>query len=319
MVVLVTGAAGFIGSNLAESLLAAGTGVRGIDALTANYPSNQKRRNMSAFADSELFDFHASDLASDDLAPLLNGVDAVVHLAGQPGVRTSWGDDFDAYVRNNVHATRRLLDVMTGLPTPPALVYCSTSAVYGNAVTFPVTESALPHPISPYGVSKLAAEQLCHAYAARFGFPLTTLRLFSVFGPRQRPDMALERLIRCALTGRPFPLVGDLGHVRDATFVGDVVDAIVLALLRTNEEPAVFNVAGGTLVTLDAMISEVESLVGASIPIERVGEPLGDAVRTEADTSLARAVLRWRPATTLHDGVARQIAWTQSLIRAGLS
>src|ERR1700722_16833783 len=224
MNVVVTGAAGFIGSHLCEALCASGVQVLGIDCLTDYYDPIEKQRNLGDMAHLPGFSFAEVDLRSGDLRSLLDGATVVFHQAGQPGVRMSWGAGFSDYCEHNVKATQRLLEAAKAVATP-RLVYASSSSVYGNATSYPTKETDLPHPNSPYGVTKLAAEHLCALYAANWALPTVSLRYFTVYGPRQRPDMAIRRLADCAGTGRPYAPFGDVGQVGDFSFLSGVVRA----------------------------------------------------------------------------------------------
>src|SRR3954451_8371562 len=256
MVVLVTGAAGFIGSHLTEALLAQGESVRAVDALTSYYDVATKLRNLAAAQHHPGLDFVHADLCEDDLDALLDGVDVVYHLAGQPGVRRSWSAGFPAYVRANVLATQRLLEAVRRHPVR-RFVYSSSSSVYGNAAAYPTSETDVPQPHSPYGVTKLAGEHLCGLYAANWGLPTVSLRYFTVYGPRQRPDMGIYRFIDAALTGCDVPLYGDGSQVRDFTFVADAVRANVLAAQSAAAPGTVCNIAGGSSVTVDEVLALV--------------------------------------------------------------
>ncbi|MGH9280615.1 MAG: NAD-dependent epimerase/dehydratase family protein, partial [Acidimicrobiales bacterium] len=307
MTVLVTGAAGFIGSTLCEKLLATGWSVRALDAFTENYDARQKHANLAGVLDHPNFTLLQADLVTDPLKGVLDGVDAVVHLAAEPGVSPSWGPGFGRYVERNVHATQRLLDACA----PVALrrfVFASSSSVYGDGVTGPVPESTMPRPASPYGVTKLAAEHLVGAYAAR-GLPAVSLRYFSVYGPRQRPDMALHRFIEAALDQCPLTVYGDGSQVRDLTHVADAVAATMAALTADLDAGAVLNIAGGTPASVGDLVALVGRSLGGIVEIEhRPGRP-GDVARTEGSLEAAGRLLRWQPAVGLAEGVARQVEW----------
>lgn len=309
---LVTGAAGFIGSHVAERLLADGHEVRAVDALVPYYDVERKRAHLEllAAAGAEVL---VRDVA-DDPAGLAAGCELVVHLAAQPGVRASWSE-FDAYEQHNVVATHRLLEALRVSP-PRRLVLASTSSVYGDAEAFPTVETALPLPRSPYGVTKLAAEHLATVYARVFGLPVVALRYFSVYGPRQRPDMAMHRLLEAALGGPAFPRYGDGSQVREFTYVGDVVEATVQALVQDVAPGTVLNVAGGESAALRDVIERVEALVGSAVPIEQRPVAPGDVLRTAGSTERIAQVLGWAPRTPLDEGLAAQLAWHRSL-RAG--
>jgi UDP-glucuronate 4-epimerase len=312
--VLVTGAAGFIGSHLAERLATAGHPVEGVDCLTDYYDIGLKRANLEAI---EAAGCHvtAADLATADLLPLLSGIDVVFHLAGQPGIRASWGTGFESYVRHNVVATQRLLEACRSADIR-RLVFASSSSVYGNAPKYPTSENDLPQPHSPYGVTKLAAELLCLAYERNFALPTVLLRYFSVYGPRQRPDMGVHRLIDAALTGRTFPLYGDGRQVRDMTYVEDVVRATLLAAAVDLPAGTVINVAGGAATSMIDLIGAVERIAGSSVPMARHPDAPGDVAETGGSTELAHAALGWRPQTSLLEGLALQIAWHRDRLRA---
>ena len=308
---LVTGAAGFIGSQLAEALCDAGHDVVGVDAFTPYYDRAQKDANLAGLRDRSGFRLLDADLRDADLDVLLDGVDVVYHQAAQPGVRLSWSDGFATYDSCNVLATQRLLEASLHAGVQ-RFVYASSSSVYGNADHYPVTETELPKPHSPYGVTKLAAEHLCGLYAANHGLSTVALRYFTVYGPRQRPDMAFHKLIEAALDQEPFPLYGDGSHVRDFTYVGDVVRANVLAGDADTAPGTVVNICAGGSTVMRDVIHAVGDAVGAPVPVERHPEQPGDVQRTGGSNDAARALLRWEPRTTLADGIAAQVAWHRS-------
>jgi nucleoside-diphosphate-sugar epimerase len=311
-IALVTGAAGFIGSHLCEHLLDAGDEVRGIDSFTGYYERSRKEENISALLARRRFTFVEGDVAVTPLASLIEGADVVYHLAGQPGVRSSWGSDFAAYVHNNVVATQRLLEACRLRP-PAKLVYASSSSVYGDAASHPTPESTRPRPVSPYGVSKLAGEQLCEAYSATYSLPVASLRLFTVYGPRQRPDMAFSRLVDCALTGETFTLYGDGRQTRDATFVGDVVTAMRQAAM--SEWLGVANIGGGLQLSMNEVVEMVSALCG-SVAVERRPTQAGDVRHTSADIGVASEYFGYRPRTTLAEGLQAMIDWALSARRS---
>jgi nucleoside-diphosphate-sugar epimerase len=308
MVALVTGAAGFIGSHLCERLVADGAEVRAIDAFTDYYPRELKEANVAPLLDDEHFAFVEADLADVSLAPLLDGVETVYHLAGQPGVRSSWGSDFATYVKRNVLVTARLLESCRVHP-PGKLVFASSSSVYGNAESYPTSELARPQPVSPYGVTKLAAEHLCEVYRVNFGLPTASLRLFSVYGPRQRPDMAFSRLVHNAIRGGVFELYGDGEQTRDCTFVGDVVTAMRDA--AASDWVGVANIGGGHQVSMNEVISRLSSICG-EVDVLRAPPATGDARHTCADTRAAAAGFGYRPRTTLEEGLEAMIEWERA-------
>jgi nucleoside-diphosphate-sugar epimerase len=305
MTVLVTGAAGFVGSHLCEHLLADGADVRGVDCYTDYYARERKWQNVEPLLTHPRFAFNESDLLDVDLGELLDGVEVVYHLAGQPGVRPSWGRDFGHYVRQNIAVTQRLLEAVRQLPIRK-VVYASSSSVYGDAERLPTCESMRPVPVSPYGVTKLAAEHLCELYRSNFGVPTVSLRLFTVYGPRQRPDMAFLRLVEAALAGRPFELYGDGSQTRDFTFVADVVNAFHAAAL--GDWCGVANVGGGSRTSMKEALAIVEALCG---PVDVVWRPKqsGDVRHTAADTRVAAEAFGYAPRTSITEGLEAMVAW----------
>jgi nucleoside-diphosphate-sugar epimerase len=304
-VALVTGAAGFIGCRLCEHLLANGDEVIGVDAFTDYYARHKKERNLLQLRGRAGFTFIEGDLNDIATPALLDGVRFVFHLAGQPGVRASWGVDFDRYLRHNVLATQRLLEACRDHPLSK-FVYASSSSVYGEAGGAPLMESALPRPISPYGVTKLAGEQLCHTYQAAFSVPTVALRLFSVYGPCQRPDMAFARLVACAVHGGTFEIFGDGEQTRDWTFVHDVVNAMRAA--AESEWQGVANIGGGCQVSMNDVVELLADLRGR-VNIVRRPSSRGDVRHTAADISRARAAFGYMPTTMLRDGLRAMVEW----------
>ena len=314
--VVVTGAAGFIGSHLAEALLDQGREVVGIDAFTGLVPTVEKWANLSRLLDRPGFELHRVDLATVDIRPLLDGAAAVLHQAAQPGVRTSFGQGFADYLHNNVLATQRLLEACVRAEVP-RLVFASSSSVYGDAPTYPTTEESRTRPLSPYGVTKLAAEQLCQAYARPNLSEMTVavLRYFTVYGPRQRPDMAFRRFIEAALAGRPIVVYGDGGQTRDFTYVDDVVRANLLAMTAPVEDEAV-NIGGGRRVSLLEALEVIGAATGRRLRIDRRPPRPGDVRHTGADGTRAEALLGYRPKIDLATGLAAQMAWVSRRQRA---
>ncbi|MGH9184415.1 MAG: NAD-dependent epimerase/dehydratase family protein [Acidimicrobiales bacterium] len=313
---VVTGAAGFVGSHLTEALLAAGHRVVGIDAFTPYYDPAIKRSNLAGAIEHPSFRLVDTDLRSTAptaLADLVDGTDVVFHLAAQPGVRSSWSR-FDDYQSHNVVGTHRLLEACRAGQTGPArVVVASSSSVYGNAPAFPTRETTPPRPHSPYGVTKLAAEHLSHAYAANWGIPTVVLRYFTVYGPRQRPDMAFHRLFEAARGGRPFELYGDGSQVRDFTYVDDAVAATLLGATASIEPGTVVNIAGGSAAAVAEVVRLAGVAAGRPVPVTHRPAQPGDVTRTGASIERAQSVLGWRPAVDLRDGLARQAAWHRSL------
>ena len=309
MKAVVTGCAGFIGSHLAEALLLAGSAVTGIDSLSDNYSRQAKVRNLEQLREWDLFEWSELDLARDDLDGYLEA-DAVFHLAGEPGVRTSWGPRFEVYERNNVLATQRLLE---GLKSQPAtrFVFASSSSVYGQAERLPTPESTTPRPVSPYGVTKLSAEHLCHLYQQTFGMDTVVLRYFSVYGPRQRPDMAFHRFCRAALENQPITIFGDGRQTRDFTFISDVVAATTAAARASPASGQTYNVGGGDETSLMNAVEIIGELAGRALDVRRGATESGDVRSTGADTARAQADLAFRPSTALIDGLAEEFQWMQ--------
>jgi len=307
MKALVTGSAGFIGSHLSEALLARGAEVVGIDCFTDYYAREIKERNLAPLRRDPRCQLVEAALQDAPLDRLLEGVTHVFHLAAQAGVRMSWGADFPAYTTHNVDATQRLLEAVKDRPLE-RLVYASSSSVYGDLAEIPMREDARLQPVSPYGVTKLAAEHLCYLYAVNYGVPAVSLRYFTVYGPRQRPDMGFHRFIRAALTGRPISLYGDGGQTRDFTFIADAVAATMAAGDR-GRAGAVYNIGGGSRVSIAQVLEEIGRLTGRPLDVRREPEQKGDMRDTFADTSRARADLGFLPSHTLSEGLAAEIAW----------
>jgi UDP-glucuronate 4-epimerase len=301
--VLVTGAAGFIGSHLCDALLARGDTVLGIDSFTEYYSTARKRANLAAALANGL-EFRRLDLTSDPLVRLVEGIDVVYHMAAQPGVRSSWGEDFDTYARRNVVATQRLLEA-TLRAGVARFVFASSSSVYGNVGASPARESDRPAPVSPYGLTKVACEELLGVYRRVHGLSAVALRYFTAYGPRQRPEMAFASFIRAVLLGRPLGVLGDGMQSRDFTFVADVV-AATIAAAELGTEP-VYNISGGTNLTLLEAIAEIERLAGRRAMISFSPSARGDAYRTDADLTAARRDLGYTPEVSLGDGLAIQV------------
>lgn len=312
---VVTGAAGFVGSTLSRRLRRDGWDVVGIDAFTDYYEVERKRRNAAAVTDvgAQLIE---ADLIEMDLAPVLEDVDVVFHQAGQPGVRASWGDGFAPYVARNVLATQRLLEALRDHPTLKRFVYASSSSIYGDAESFPTTEDTLPAPVSPYGVTKLAAEHLTTLFGTNFGVPTTSLRYFTVYGPSQRPDMAFTRFVTAAVQQTPIQIYGTGEQIRDFTFVDDVVEANVLAATTTTTPGSVYNVAGGTNASVNEVLQILGDLSGHELEVNHTDRAIGDVFRTGGDTTRISSELGWKPTVTLQEGLARHLAWAQNTFGA---
>jgi nucleoside-diphosphate-sugar epimerase len=302
---LVTGCAGFVGSHLCEALLARGCRVVGVDCFTDYYSRSLKESNLAGLRRAESFTMLEADLAIAELEPMLEGVDVVFHMAAQPGVRPSFGRGLSAYLRDNIQATQRLLEAAAGCDLR-SLVYASSSSVYGDQDVYPAREDAPVRPVSPYGATKVITEQLASAFWRSAGAPVVGLRYFTVYGPRQRPDMAFSRFIGRALSGRPLAVRGDGRQVREFTYVDDVVRATVAAAER-GEHGSVYNIGGGVAVALLDVIALLEELLDGPLEVE-FGDPArGDPRRTEADITRAVHDLGYRPSTPLAEGLAHQV------------
>ncbi|WP_437645780.1 NAD-dependent epimerase/dehydratase family protein [Sorangium sp. So ce362] len=303
---LVTGVAGFIGAHLAERLVELGHEVLGVDRFTDYYARELKEGNLARLLGEPRFSLSTADLATDDLRPLLSAREVVFHQAAQAGVRPSWGQSFEGYLRDNVLATQRLLEAARAHGRVRKLVYASSSSVYGDADDVPMRESSRTAPHSPYGVTKLAAEHLCELYRRNFGLPTISLRYFTVYGPGQRPDMAFHRFIAAVLKGEAVRVHGDGEQTRDFTYVSDVVQANVEAM--EGGAVGVLNIGGGSRVSLNEALGLLGELAGP-VRVER-GEPqAGDVRHTWADTTAARSALGYVPRVPLREGLAAQVAW----------
>jgi UDP-glucose 4-epimerase len=310
---LVTGAAGFIGSTLVDRLLADEADVIGIDCFTDYYPRPVKERNLSGALSHPRFRFIESRIQDADLPTLLNDCTHVFHLAAQAGVRKSWGRDFEIYTVNNIEATQVLLEAACGTPSLERLVYSSSSSVYGDRVAMPMREDALPQPVSPYGVSKLAAEQLCYLYFANYGVPTVSLRYFTVYGPRQRPDMGFHKFLRATIRGEPIGVYGDGDQTRDFTFVSDAVNANVLAATR-GVPGRVYNIGGGSRVSVNDVLTMIGRVAGRRPLVTVDPAQKGDMRHTYADTSLARTDLGYAPTVGLEEGLAAEHQWLTGIL-----
>lgn len=307
---MVTGAAGFIGSHLCEALTSRGVEVVGVDAFIPYYPRTRKEANLAALRERRNFHFREMDLRTDDPTPLLEGCDVLFHLAAMPGLMKSWSD-FALYNTCNCDATLRLLEAARAMKLPH-FIHVSTSSVYGKEAV--QGEDAPTRPFSPYGITKLAAENLCRAFEANFGLPITILRYFSVYGPRQRPDMAYNILIRTLLEGGTFTMFGDGEQTRSNTFVSDCVAATILAAEKRDAALGeVFNIGGGEIVSLNNVIARLEKLTGRKANIERKPPRPGDQKHTAANIEKARRLLGYNPATPFDEGIRAQFEWQRAL------
>jgi UDP-glucuronate 4-epimerase len=302
---VVTGAAGFLGSQLLRELLERGHDAVGWDAFTDYYDPALKEENAAGLPVERV------DLAEDEI-PELRAVDGVFHLAGQPGV-LSFGDIFPVYVRHNVLATQRLLEAAA--PPGARVVLASSSSIYGDALAYPTPEDTTPRPLSPYGITKLATEHLAAAYGREFALDAVVLRYFTIYGPRQRPDMALAKMIACAVEGRPFELYGDGTQSRSFTYVDDAVEATILAMERA-AAGSVLNVGGGEEISMLETLETLAEVSGRRLELVRAARREGDATRTAADTTRIRAETGWEPRTPFSDGVAAQWRWAADRVAA---
>ena len=306
---LVTGCAGFIGSHLAERLLQEGFKVTGIDCFTDFYPREIKEKNIAKTLTHESFDLIDKDILQIDEFP---EVDYIFNQAAQPGVRGSWGKDFEVYIRDNVLATQKLLEFYK-CKKIRKLVFASSSSVYGET-ELPMKENSTLRPLSPYGVTKLAAENLCYLYYRNYHVPVISLRYFTVYGPRQRPDMAIHRFVRAVLNGEEITVYGDGEQTRDFTYVSDVIEANLLAA-SNDLVGEVFNVGGGSRISVKELIKKIEKITGKKAKLEYIEKQRGDVKDTLADTSKAREVLHWKPRVRIEEGLERYISWFQDQIR----
>jgi UDP-glucose 4-epimerase len=310
MKALVTGVAGFIGSHLAEALIERGDRVIGIDCFSNYYSRMRKEENIEKLLREKNFSLIEEDIAKADLS-VLSDVDCCFHQAAQPGVRASWGEHFEVYIKDNILATQRLLEeaVKCGLAR---FVFASSSSVYGSAEKLPLKEESSPSPISPYGTTKLCAENLVSLYHKNYGLSAISLRYFTVYGERQRPDMAFYRFIRSALLGETITVYGDGNQTRDFTFVADIVSANILA--ANSSVCGVFNIGGGHRISLNRAIREIERLLKKKIKIGYKEAQKGDMRDTWADTRKAERELRWFPKTQLQSGLKAQIEWMEKIL-----
>ncbi len=289
-----------------------GDSVIGVDCFNDNYARPEKLRNLEEARQWDSFDFVPIDLSRGELRDLVEDCDVVFHLAAEPGVRASWGSRFDAYLRNNVLATQHLLEATTGQPGK-RFVYASSSSIYGQAESFPTHEDTTPRPFSPYGTTKLAAEHLCQVYHGNYGVDTVSLRYFSVYGPRQRPDMAFAIFCRSVLRGEPLPVFGDGRQTRDFTYVADVVRATRAAASAPAAVGKIYNVGGGSQTSVAQAVELLEGLVGRRLELEKCGMPEGDVRDTSADTGRAKADLKFEPSMDFEDGLRLEFEWMQSV------
>lgn len=311
---VVTGAAGFIGSHLCERLLGEGYEVTGIDSFTDYYDPARKRENISHSLSRDGFDLVEDDLNRCDLPALFDGAAAVFHLAAQAGVRRSWGSEFSFYIDSNILATQKVLEAIreTG---GTRLVYSSSSSVYGETEDLPMSEQHRLRPVSPYGATKLSGEDLCELYSFNFGISFVALRYFTVYGPRQRPDMAFSRFITASLQGGEIEIYGDGRQTRDFTFVSDAVEANILAS-RYDGKEKIFNIGGGSRVSVLEVLDIIRRETGKEVSTFFKDRAKGDVLDTWADTSRALNELGFKPEVKLEEGLAREVEWYKDHIKA---
>lgn len=310
---IVTGVAGFIGSHLVEALLSQGEKVIGVDQFNDYYDPNLKRNNVAIFKDHPNFELIEGDIQALDWKALLSDAEVIYHQAAQAGVRASWGEGFRAYTERNINATQILLEVAKDAKQLKRFVFASTSSVYGDAETLPTSEAICPKPVSPYGITKLAAERLCQLYQQNFGVPFTALRYFTVYGPRQRPDMAFHKFFKAVIADEAIPIYGDGQQTRDFTFVSDAVAANLAAATAPAAIGEVFNIGGGSRVVLTEVLDTMEQIVGRPIRRNYVEKAMGDARHTAADVSKAKNLIGYQPKVPLAEGLKQEWDWIQSL------
>lgn len=311
--IIVTGAAGFIGSHLVEALLQQGHEVIGVDEFNSYYDPEFKRQNIANSQKSSRFKLIEGDIQYLDWHKLLEDVEVVYHQAAQAGVRASWGLSFRAYTERNINSTQVLLEAVKDAKHLQRFVFASTSSVYGDAETLPTNEGISPKPVSPYGITKLAAERLCQLYHNNYGVPFIALRYFTVYGPRQRPDMAFHKFFKAVLEDQAIPVYGDGQQTRDFTFISDAVAANLAAGTVREAVGEIFNIGGGARVVLTQVLDTMEEIVGNPIKRNYIEQAMGDARHTAADVTKAQTILGYQPQVSLKEGLTAQWQWIQSL------
>ena len=310
---IVTGVAGFIGSHLAEALIERGDKVIGIDQFNDYYNPNFKRQNITKLQKQASFALLEANIEDLNWVSLLEGIDVVFHQAAQAGVRASWGEGFSGYTAKNINATQIILEAAKETKSLKRLVYASSSSIYGDAETMPTKETVCPKPVSPYGITKLAAEQMCQVYHRNFDVPVTSLRYFTVYGPRQRPDMAFHKFFKAVIQDEAISIYGDGQQTRDFTFIRDAVAANLAAAEVPEAVGEVFNIGGGNRVVLADVITTMEKVIGKPIKKNYIEKALGDARHTSADVSKARKLLKYNPQVSLEQGLTEQWQWIKNL------
>ena len=310
---IVTGAAGFIGSNLVNALLERGEIVIGVDHFNDYYDPHLKQKNISKFIDHPNFTLIAENIINIAWSEVLTDVDVIYHQAAQAGVRASWGKSFSFYTERNITATQVLLEAAKNQTNLQRFVYASSSSIYGNAETFPTPENICPQPVSPYGITKLVGEQLCNLYHQNFAVPTTCLRYFTVYGPHQRPDMAFHKFFQLILNRQPIPIYGDGQQTRDFTFISDAIAANLLAGSVPAAVGEIFNIGGGSRVVLTEIIDTIENIVGQPVKRDYLEKAMGDARHTSADVTKAKTILGYQPLVALAEGLEREWQWIRHL------
>ncbi|MFN6468912.1 MAG: NAD-dependent epimerase/dehydratase family protein [Nostoc sp. SerVER01] len=311
--IIVTGVAGFIGSHLTETLLRQGEEVIGIDEFNDYYDPMLKYKNIAHLNGSPGFTLIEADIQFLDWHQLLKDVDVVYHQAAQAGVRASWGKGFASYTERNINATQILLEAAKDAKNLKRLVFASSSSVYGDAETLPTHEGICPQPVSPYGITKLAGEFLCGLYYKNFGVPSVSLRYFTVYGPRQRPDMAFHKFFKSILQDEAIPIYGDGQQTREFTFVSDIIAANLAAAIAPEAVGEIFNIGGGSRVVLAEVLDTIEQIVGKPIKRNYIEKAMGDARHTAADISKAQKILGYQPQVSLTEGLTKEWEWIKSL------
>lgn len=312
---IVTGAAGFIGSSICEELLKNGDDVLGIDCFIDYYPKKIKENNLKTLFDYTRFKFIDKNINQIDLSELLGGVDVIFHQAAQAGVRASWGKDFDIYTYNNIQGTQKILEACKGKNIK--IIYASSSSVYGETTHLPMKEEHPTQPLSPYGVSKLAAEHLCVLYTKNFKLHTCSLRYFTVYGPKQRPDMAFHKFCKAILTGKEILIYGDGKQTRDFTFIKDAVNANILAS-KKGTEGAVYNIGGGSRISINEVLTLLEDISGKKVKVIYSEKQKGDVTHTYADTTRAKTEIGFSPNFPLKEGLKQELLWVENGLKSGL-
>jgi UDP-glucose 4-epimerase len=311
--IIVTGAAGFIGSHLVETLLKQGEEVIGIDEFNDYYDPMLKYKNISHLLANPSFKLIEADIQFLDWQTLLKDVEIIYHQAAQAGVRASWGNSFCAYTERNLNATQVLLEAAKDAKHLKRLIFASTSSVYGDAETLPTNEEIPPQPVSPYGITKLAAERLCGLYYRNFDVPFVALRYFTVYGPRQRPDMAFHKFFKSILNSEAISIYGDGLQTRDFTFISDAIAANLAAARASGAVGEIFNIGGGSRVVLKQVLDMMEEIASQPIKRNHIEKAIGDARHTAADVSKAKKILGYQPRVSLREGLMQEWQWIKSL------